>query len=83
MQNQNPQGSHRSFNLARAEAPAANMYRLVRAVYNSLYLPDIRLPHAVASPMRVADFDTEGYALATQIALCHFLHLLYVIASVL
>ena len=65
--------SHRAGNLSRTQAACAYINRLRSAVYNSLYLTDIRLPRSVRASVRVADLNTESNTLAADFALCHYL----------
>ena len=59
-------------NLAGAEAPSTYVDMAGSTVYNSLYTTDIRLPSPVGTSVGVGNLDTEGNALAANIALCHF-----------
>ena len=69
-----PLYSARNFTAAQAARTCINVTR--RPVDDSRDALDIRLPHAVAAPVRVADFYPELYAFVTKLTLCHLLHLL-------
>ena len=58
----------------KASRTDVNMAR--STVNNSFYALDVGLPSSVGTSVRVRDFDTKGHALAADIALCHWLHLL-------
>ena len=47
-----------------------------RTVNNCLYTLDIGLPHPVGASVRMGDLDPKSNALAANIALSHWLHLL-------
>ena len=61
--------------LARAKTPRANGYGGIRAVYDSLYLPNIGLPDSACLSVGMGNVVTEGYSLSADSALCHILHL--------
>lgn len=58
-------------NFARAQTTRANRDGLRSAVYNSLYLTDVGLPHSVCLAMRVGHVLSEYDALSANTAFCH------------
>ena len=62
--------------LVGTETSRADIDVFVCTVYNSLDPSDIGLYHAVASSVRVGNFDTEGRTFPADITLRHILHLL-------
>ena len=58
-------------NLARAQTARANSDGFRSAVYQSLDLADIGLPHSVRLPMRVGYVLTEHDTLSANTAFCH------------
>lgn len=62
----------RSCNCIRTQATRANIHTLMSAVYNCLYLSDIRLPSAICLSVRVRYFQTESNALTADFTFCHF-----------
>ena len=54
------------------QAAGANVYGLVGAVNNSLYLSDVGLPGSVGLSVGVRNLETKNHGLFTEITLCHF-----------
>ena len=61
-----------ALNLTGAKATRANRNGLIRSVYNSLNLTDVRLPGSVCFTVRVGNVMSKGNALAAYTALSHF-----------
>ena len=68
-------------NLSRTQTACANINRLRCAVNNSSNFSYIRFPGSVRSSVRVADFNSEGNALAADIAFSHTKHLQIILQS--
>lgn len=68
--------SHRTSDLAAAEAPSAgvNVDRL--AVYDRLNALHVGLPSPIGAPMGMAHLDAVRNTLITEFTLCHLPHLL-------
>ena len=64
--------SDRAGYLAGAEAPSTHVDMAGSTVNQSLDTTNVRLPGTVGATMRVRNLNTEGHALAANIALCHF-----------
>ena len=64
--------SLRSCYKVRTEATRANIHTLMCAVYNCLYLSDVRLPSAIGLSVRVRNLQTESNALTADFTFCHF-----------
>lgn len=60
-------------NLVGTEASGTGVHMAGSSIHDSLNALDVGLPCAVCTSVGVRDFDTKGYALATEIALSHFL----------
>ena len=68
----------RSGDFTGTHTPGTNIHMAGRTVDNCLNPLHIGFPCAIGTPMRVGDFDAEGYALVAKLALSHPLHLLAV-----
>ena len=68
-------GSHRTGDLSAAQAPGAGIHMHRLAINDRLDPLHIGLPHAVGTPMRVADLDAVRNALIAEITLCQLPHL--------
>ncbi len=64
--------SDRASDLAGTEAPCTNVDMARSTIDNSLDPANIRLPSSVGTAVGVGHLDTKAYALAANIALCHF-----------
>ena len=58
-----------------AQAARAGIYSAGSAVYDCLYLLNIRLIGSVAASVGVRYLDAEGHALAADFTFCHLKHL--------
>ena len=65
-----------AFDLIGTKASGTDVHMARSTVNNSLDALDVGLNRSVGTSMGVRNLDTEGHALAADIALCHLLHLL-------
>ena len=63
-------------NFAATKTARANVDTLRGSVDDRPHASDIWLPHTVAPPMGMADFDSKGHAFVADRTFCHLLHLL-------
>ena len=61
-----------SLYFAGTQAAGAGVYTLRCTVNKCLYSSDIRFPSSVGTSVGMGDLNAKGYALAANIALCHF-----------
>ena len=62
---------HSAGDLAAAQAAGADVNVLGGTVHDGLDALHIRLPGTVGASVGVADLDTEGHVLVTELTLCH------------
>ncbi len=63
-----------SFDLTASHAVSTYINGLMSAVYNSLNLSDVRLPHSAGLSVRVRNIVTKGNCLLAKFTLCHLFY---------
>ena len=68
---------HRTGNFTRTQATGAGVNSLGGPIYDCFHALYIGFPSSVRAPMGVRNLNAEGYLFATDVTLCHDLHLLW------